>query len=53
MEKEWEDFWVTGRITDYLSYKDHYKQETEEQKLHGTNDYSHGNGDGYHAYIGL
>lgn len=52
MEKEWDDFWVTGRVKDYLSYKDHYK-EAEEQKVHGTIDYCDGDGDKHHAHIGL
>lgn len=29
MEKEWEDFWVTGRVSDYLNYKDCYKGESK------------------------
>ena len=53
MEKEWEDFWVTGRVNDYLSYKNHYKEETEEQNVHGTIDYCDRDGDKRHADIGL
>ena len=68
MEKEWEDFWVTGRVSDYLNYKDCYKDESEpeDQKasglnkrkqgnrgFHGTDNYGDGDGDKHHAYIGL
>ena len=54
MEKKWEDFWVTGRVTDYLSYKNHYKEtDKEEQGVHGTIDYCDGDGNKHHAHIGL
>ena len=53
MEKEWENFWVTGHVSDYLSYKNHYQEETEEQNVHGTIDYRDRDGDKHHAHIGL
>ena len=56
MEKEWEDFWVTGRVNDYLSYKNHYEvtnKEIGEQDLNGRSDYCDGNGDKHHANIGI
>ena len=49
MEKEWDDFFVTGRVNDYLSYKDHYKEEAEEQKVHGTITDCDMEGDKHHA----
>ena len=41
MEKTWEEFCKTGKVTDYLEYRDsvNIKQETEESnrnKLDGT-----------------
>lgn len=48
MEKTWNDFWMTGKVEDYLSYKnsaqdkskDKYSQETKkeqkDQNIHGT-----------------
>ena len=29
MEKEWEDFWITGRVGDYLNYKNCYYGESK------------------------
>ena len=41
MEKTWNDFWVTGKVEDYLSYKsstkDEWENQTEkDQDIHGT-----------------
>lgn len=36
MEKEWEDFWVTGSVKDYLNYKNCYKDEPQmEHEIEG------------------
>ena len=32
MEKEWEDFWVTGSIKDYLNYKNCYEDKTQKEE---------------------
>ena len=32
MEKTWEDFWSSGKITDYLSYRNGFAGEAGEQK---------------------
>ena len=31
MEKEWEDFWVTGSVKDYLNYKNCYEDEPQKE----------------------
>lgn len=48
MEKTWNDFWITGKVEDYLSYKNstqekqqgNYPQETKkkqkDQNIYGT-----------------
>ena len=41
MEKTWNDFWITGKVEDYLSYKNSTNDEWENQKekdqdIHGT-----------------
>ena len=48
MEKTWNDFWMTGKITDYLSYKNSIQNEDKDnnqmenrkeqkgQDIHGT-----------------
>ena len=60
MEKEWEDFWVTGTVGDYLSYKNHYQVESTQnesdkrgQRVHGTDNHGDRDGDKHHAHIGL
>jgi len=54
MDKGWENFWATGKVEDYLNYKNHYKEEDkEEQKVHGTNDYGNRDGDKHYAHFGL
>lgn len=53
MEKTWDDFWATGKVTDYLAYcscKETDKRE--EQKGHqsdGRVDNSNRNGSNFHA----
>ena len=32
MEKEWEDFWVTGSIKDYLNYKNCYEDKAQKKE---------------------
>lgn len=32
MEKTWEDFWSSGKITDYLSYRNALEDVAERQK---------------------
>ena len=55
MEKEWEDFWITGRVSDYLNYKDCYKDESKQgnKEFHGTDNYGDRDGNKHHAHIGL
>ncbi len=41
MEKAWDDFWVSGKVTDYLAYKNAVPDEgktvkKEEQRRDGT-----------------
>ena len=49
MEKSWENFWTTGKVEDYLSYRN-VKAEKEE-RLHGTVGDCDGNGLKCHADI--
>ena len=50
MEKEWENFWTSGKVEDYLSYKNSTsKTEKEERNTHGTDGGSNGNGAFRHA----
>ena len=30
MEKSWENFWTTGRVEDYLTYRNRVTEEEEE-----------------------
>ena len=32
MEKSWENFWTTGKVEDYLSYRDRVTDREEEQR---------------------
>lgn len=32
MEKTWEDFWMTGKVTDYLAYRGFASTGRESQK---------------------
>lgn len=56
IEKNWESFWLSGKVDDYLSYRnsmgdeEKYKKELGE---HGTVSNSDRDGVNYHAHIGL
>ena len=32
MEKSWENFWTTGRVEDYLTYRNRVTEEEEEKE---------------------
>lgn len=32
MEKTWEDFWSSGKVTDYLSYRNSASSDMKEQR---------------------
>ena len=32
MEETWKNFWQSGKVTDYLSYKDSYKEQKKDTK---------------------
>lgn len=49
MEKSWENFWTTGKVEDYLNYRNAEKEE----RVHGTVNSSNGNGAFHHADFGL
>ncbi len=50
-DKEWQHFCTTGRVEDYLSYKNSVKEQDERQD--GTGSRSDGNGFKHHAHIGI
>ncbi len=55
-EKTWDNFWMTGRVDDYLSYRNsigNVKEQIEESKTHGRVSKSDGNGVNDHAHIGI
>ena len=55
MEKTWENFWTSGKVEDYLSYRNHLEEETKarkgerESKEDGTVGSSDGDGTFHHA----
>ena len=52
MEKTWEDFWTSGKVTDYLSYRNSTGEQTtqqKEQQTDGAGTRTDGNGFKYHA----
>ena len=53
MEKTWDDFWKTGKVTDYLAYRnvsdDGYRAQKEPTE-HGTSNQCDGDGFDSHAY---
>ena len=54
MEKSWENFWTTGEVEDYLTYRNRVDEEDkkeEENKVHGTVGDCDGNGAKCHADI--
>lgn len=53
MEKTWDDFYKTGKVTDYLDYRNSIKEDSEklkEQKSDGTGSGTNGYGSFSHAY---
>ena len=52
MEKTWDDFWKTGKVTDYLAYRnvsdDGYRAQKEPTE-HGTSNQCYGDGFDSHA----
>ena len=32
VEETWKNFWQSGKVTDYLSYKDSYKEQKKDTK---------------------
>ena len=54
MEKSWENFWTTGKVEDYLTYRNRVTSESEkeqERNTDGTVSNSDRNGSKYHAYF--
>ena len=49
MEKSWENFWTTGKVEDYLTYRNVKKEE----RVDGTVSDFNGNGAFNHADFGL
>ena len=49
MEKSWENFWTTGKVEDYLAYRNVEKEE----KLNGSVSSGNGHGAFHHADFGL
>lgn len=56
MEKSWENFWTTGKVEDYLTYRNRITDEDdkksegkEDEREHGTVGSSNGNGAFHHA----
>ncbi len=55
-EKTWDDFWATGKIEDYLSYRScagNDEEHKKECKTHGTVSGSDGDGAKHNAHIGI
>ena len=55
-EKTWDDFWVSGRIDDYLSYRssiESSKEHIKERERDGTVSSSDRDGLEHHAHIGI
>lgn len=55
-EKNWDSFWCSGRVEDYLSYRNSIGNDGEyqkERKGDGTVSSSDGNGVNHHAHIGI
>lgn len=53
MEKEWKEFWATGKVKDYLAYKDCFKEKKmkEDPTVHETVNHSDRDGNRSHANI--
>ena len=52
MEKSWENFWTTGKVEDYLTYRNVNGLEKDE-RVDGTVSSFDGNGAFHHADFGL
>ena len=55
-EKTWDNFWMTGRVDDYLSYRNSIRDDKEhikESKTHGRVSNSDRDGASHHAHIGI
>jgi hypothetical protein len=58
MEKTWETFWTSGKVTDYLTYRDGWSEEAphdadqgqRKREEYGTVRDSDGNGSDSHAH---
>jgi hypothetical protein len=58
MEKTWETFWASGKVTDYLAYRNGWSKEAQEsanqghrkQERYGTVRDRDGHGSDGHAY---
>ena len=52
MEEAWENFWSSGKVTDYLSYRlaVNDRMNKEEQKNYVTNSCIDGNGSNLNAH---
>lgn len=59
MEKTWEEFFATGKVTDYLAYRNEMEgnrnrpKEKEETEAYGTISCTDGNGAEFHAHWGI
>ena len=56
MEKSWENFWTTGKVEDYLTYRNRVDEEDkkeEEKETDGTVGNRDGNGAKRHADFGI
>lgn len=54
--EKWDNFWMTGRVDDYLSYRNSIESSEEhikESKDHGRVSSSDRDGVNHHAHIGL
>ena len=52
MEKSWENFWATGKVDDYLTYRNVNRPEKDE-RVDGTVSSFDGYGTFHHADFGL
>ena len=55
-EKNWDNFWLSGRIDDYLHYRNSVEsgeEHKEERRDHGTVSGSDRDGTNNHAHFGL
>lgn len=53
MEKTWDDFWISGKVTDYLAYRNAVDDGCSQQKElteHGTVNQRDGDGFGGYAH---